>query len=153
MSEVNCARISGRSKIQRFLVYKIHVMLQVSYRCMRVTVLNYWAHLVVGVFVLMLWFLVCVWVLLSFCFIFFVSTFWSRVWIQSVFWLDPAKRAGKSVQKDPSSSVSVFISCEDSRRCHYCSCSWQSALTGNLERPVALFSLQVDGRWWIEFFQ
>lgn len=55
MSEVNCARISGRSKILRFLFYILvkadsHVVLQVSYRCMRVTVLNYLAHLIFGFF-------------------------------------------------------------------------------------------------------
>ena len=116
-------------------------MLQVSYSCMgeRVSLLNYWAHLVVGVF---WWFVFLVY-----------FTLWSHLWIQFVLQLDPGKRAGKSVQKNPSSYISVFSSCEDRRGCHYCYCYWQSALTGKLERTVALFSLKVDGRWWIEFFQ
>lgn len=109
------------------------IILQVSYSCMRerVSLLNYWAHLVVGSF----WW--------GFAFFFFF-TLWSHLWIQSVLQLDPGKRAGKSVQKNPSSYISMFSSGEDRRGCHYRYCSWQSARTGKLERPVALFSLKVD---------
>lgn len=144
MSEMNRTRISSRKQnpetsVPLYVLARAVscIMLQVSYSCIKekVSFLNYWAHLVVlGCF-------------------FSPLPLRSHLWSQSVLQLDPGNRAGKSVQKNPSSSISVFSSCEDRRGCHYCYCSWQSALTGKLERAVALFSLEVGSGWWIEFSQ
>lgn len=114
-----------------------HIMLQVSYSCMREGVssrlLGTSGHR--GVFALV----VFVGLLVFFHFM-------KRP-------LDPACLTARSWQeswqKCAEGSQQLYFCvqfCEDRRGCHYCYCSWQSALTGKLERTVALLSLKVDGR-------